>query len=281
MIYNFENINIGLIQKYMALIIDVETTGFPQRDGLPYGQNPPFEKINMYDSSRIIQISIMVCCENLEQVELKDFIVKADDFTICNSEFHGITHEISLNKGVSFTEIAKELSSCLKHVSHIIAHNANFDICIIKSELYRIGLSTIIDEIKTKKILCTMNDTKSIVNAKNSCGRIKDPKLSELYNFVFKADIENEHNSKYDVINLHKIVKTLYDSQKLYYNKSFIYRSYQEKQEEHSCLSTQERVDFSKLKLTELHKYCRENGIKGYNKMNKLAIIETIKEKLN
>ena len=34
----------------MALIIDVETTGFPQRDGLPYGQNPPFEKINMYDS---------------------------------------------------------------------------------------------------------------------------------------------------------------------------------------------------------------------------------------
>jgi len=27
----------------MALIIDIETTGFPQRGGLPYSQNPSFE----------------------------------------------------------------------------------------------------------------------------------------------------------------------------------------------------------------------------------------------
>ena len=94
----------------MALIIDIETTGFPKRDGLPYGENPSYEELNMYDSSRIVQISMMLCNEKFEEVELKDFIVKADGFTIRNEKFHGITNEISENKGIPFSKIAEEIS---------------------------------------------------------------------------------------------------------------------------------------------------------------------------
>jgi len=287
----------------MALIIDVETTGFPNRVGLPYGVNPHYEKLNMYDSSRMVQISMILCNEKFEQVEFKDFIVKADGFSIENSKFHGISNEISANKGIPFSEIAEEISLYLKQVSHIIAHNANFDLCITKSELYRIGLYSIIDELNKKNILCTMKHTKNIVKARNNYG-IKDPSLSELYSFVLKKNIENAHNSKYDVMNLHSIIKTMYDSNKLNFNEKLVYtpqiltniieEKSSENIEERSSENIEEKssenieeksseniekiiIDFSKLKLTELKKYCKENGIKGYSKMNKTTIIEKLK----
>ena len=206
----------------MALIIDIETIGLPQRDGLPYGQNPSHEKLNMYDSARVVQVSMMLCNHHFEQIELKDFIVKADGFTICNSQFHGITDEISTIKGIPFSDVAEVLSSYLKQVSHIVAHNANFDLSILNSELYRLGMHSLIAELKKKRTLCTMKHTKMIVKARNNYG-IKDPSLAELYGYVFKKNIENAHNSKYDVINLHSIVKSMYDSKQLNYNEKMVY----------------------------------------------------------
>ena len=192
----------------MALIIDIETNGLPNCSGFSYGKYPDYNDIDKYKSSRIVQMSMMLCNKKFEQIELKDFIVKATDFTIDNSRFHGITNEISSEKGVLFSEIAEEFLNNLKKVKCIIAHNANFDINIIKSELYRAGLYSIIDELKTKRILCSMKQTKNMVKAKNSYG-IKDPSLAELYKFIVKKDMENAHNSKYDVLNLYEIILKL------------------------------------------------------------------------
>jgi len=200
----------------MALIIDVETTGLPIRNGLKYGEFPPYEKLNLYDTSRIVQITLMLCNENLEQVELKDFIIKADNFSIDNSSFHGITNEISENKGVPFSEVVEVIKLYLPKVSYIIAHNLNFDISILYSELYRLNMHSIIYEVKSKGMICSMKDTKNIVKSTNNYG-IKDPSLKELYYFVFQKDMENAHNSKYDVINLHLSIKNLFDNNKLNY----------------------------------------------------------------
>lgn len=195
----------------MALIIDVETTGLPQCNGLPYGKYPAYENVELYNTSRIVQFSMMYCNIDLEEIELKDFIVRAHDFTIENSKFHGITNEISLKNGINFIEIIQEFLIYVKQISYIIAHNANFDMNILYSELYRAGLYSIISELKTKKIICTMKNTKYIVKARNKYG-IKDPSLAELYKFVIKKNIENAHNSKYDVINLYICIKELYNA---------------------------------------------------------------------
>jgi DNA polymerase III epsilon subunit-like protein len=271
----------------MALIIDVETTGLPLRGGLPYGSNPPYKQLNMYDSSRIVQITMMVCNENYEQIELKDYIVKTDGFVIKNSSFHGITNEISSTQGISFHLIAEELSSYLKQVSLIIAHNAHFDISIIKSELYRLGLTSIIDEIDSKDLVCSMKETKMLVRARNNYG-IKDPSLSELYSFATNKNIENQHNSKYDVINLHEIVKTLYDKNMwcINYTLRFANTVYVPSCEKipidsnkdilDTSVIVNDVTDFSKLSLVELKKYCKNNGINGYSKMNKRTLVETI-----
>ncbi len=63
-----------------------------------------------------------------------------------------------------------------------------------------------------------MNHTKNMVNVKNKYG-IKYPSLAELYQYAFNTNIENAHNSKYDVINLHKILKYLYENNKITLDK--------------------------------------------------------------
>jgi DNA polymerase III epsilon subunit-like protein len=275
----------------MALIIDVETTGLPIRGNLPYGENPPYTKLDLYKDARIVQISIMLCNENFEQIELHDFIVRTNGFKIGNSEFHGITDDISASKGIPFSDISSILSTYLKQVSHIIAHNANFDISIIKSELFRLDMQHIIDEIDLKHILCTMKHTKNIVKARNKYG-IKEPSLAELYSFVTKTSLNNAHNSKYDVINLHHAIKLLHDSDQLKYNIKMIYTSLSlcnskddasiaeiasiAQVAEIASVAQIAEIDFTKLKLVELHKYCKEHNIKGYSKLNKQSIIELL-----
>ena len=185
------------------LIIDVETSGLPSK------RNCNYKDLDQYASARIVQLSMMLCNESYEEIMLKDFIVRADGFSIDNSHIHGITNEISMSDGVVFTEVAEKLKDILSEVSCIIAHNADFDINVIKSELYRNGLSSIIADIENKTVICTMKKTMDMVNAQGRYG-VKFPSLAELYLYVLKEPITNLHNSKYDVINLHKIVKQLH-----------------------------------------------------------------------
>ena len=200
----------------MALIIDIETIGFPR------GNSDDYKNIYLYNSARIVQVSMMVCNENFEKINLHDFIVKADNFKIYNSHIHGITDEIAAN-GHQFIDVALSLYDNLKQVSHIVAHNAKFDVSILKSELYRHKLYYIIEEFEKKEILCSMMLTKNIVNVKNKFGHIKAPSLAELYKFILGLDINNAHNAKYDVINLHLPLKQLYDEKKIFNEIKFIY----------------------------------------------------------
>ena len=131
----------------MALIIDVETIGLPVCNG----KYPPYDSLPEYENARVVQMTMMLCDDNWEQLELFDFIIKADGFDIANSTFHGITNEISSERGIPFQDIALILSEQLKKVTKIMAHNAHFDIFIIKSELFRISMHSIIEEINSKE----------------------------------------------------------------------------------------------------------------------------------
>jgi len=42
--------------------------------------------------------------------------------------------------------------------------------------------------------------------------------LKELYYFTFNKEIDNQHNSKYDVINMHSSIKKMYDDNILNYS---------------------------------------------------------------
>lgn len=198
----------------MYLIIDIETIGFPKRKDLKFGDEPDYKDNQKYDSARMVQLSFMLCNDKLEEISIEDIIIKADGFNINNADIHGITNEISEKEGVICEDALNLLEKYLHKCSYIIAHNTAFDIPIIKNELYRAEMFDTIKEIETKIIYCTMKNTKNLVNIKNKYG-IKYPSLAELYLYTFNECITNAHNSKYDVINLHKIVKKLFEEKKL------------------------------------------------------------------
>ncbi len=186
-----------------VLILDVETTG------LPKSRKAHYTDLAAYEPARIVQFTMMQCDNDLNEVELKDYIVRADGFIIENSHIHGITQDISTNDGISFIDILPKLEEFLQTCDTIYAHNAEFDINVIKSELLRYKRQDIVDLIHTKIIICTMRETTNMVNIQTKYGP-KWPTLAELYYHLFKTPLENAHNSKYDVINLHKIVQNLY-----------------------------------------------------------------------
>lgn len=202
----------------MAMFIDTETSGLPDTHNLRWGVYPDYWKLNKYENARIVQFSMLITDTQFKYEDVKDYIIKREGFDITNGEFHGITNEISDNIGVDFNVIAIDIFyELLKNVTHIVAHNIAFDVGVIKSELHRRKLQYIIDELDKKTLLCTMKHMKPILKIINPYGNYKNPSLNEIYKFNFKTDVENAHNSLYDVKNLHKVVEHMYKNKTLNY----------------------------------------------------------------
>ena len=196
----------------MSLIFDTETNGLPVCRY--YSDFPVYTDLSKYNNARIVQISYIITDCFYNKLEENDFIIKADNFKITNSQFHGITDEISAEKGIFFSKFVEIFNNSLDFVDSIIAHNLNFDINVLRSELYRYGYLDIIIKLDSKKFICTMVSTKNLVRAKFKSGTgIKDPSLKELYEFVIGKPITNQHNSEYDTLNLWNVVKTLYQKE--------------------------------------------------------------------
>lgn len=196
----------------MALFIDTETNGLPDMTNMKWGYYPNSREVEKYNTARIVQISYIVTDYNYNNLYLEDYVIKREGFNIANSEFHAITDEISDKIGTEFNYAIEEFYESLKKVECIVAHNIAFDISVIKSELYRRGLKHIIEEIDKKRLLCTMKHTKNIIKIINKFGKNKYPSMKELYRYCFGKEIENAHNSKYDVINLHSAIKHMHDN---------------------------------------------------------------------
>jgi DNA polymerase-3 subunit alpha len=193
-----------------VVFVDVETTGLPDRRGLSWGQNPQFDDSAKYDSARVVQMCWMVCeAENLTMLRVENHVINSKGrFKIPNSSFHGITDEKS-STGDDFEEVAKKFHEDLLNARAIIAHNVDFDVNVIKAELFRLNLAESIAEMDKKVRICTMSTFKKQVNIKTSRGELKNPTLSELYEFATDEKMTHVHDALHDVTNLHRAVKML------------------------------------------------------------------------
>jgi DNA polymerase-3 subunit alpha len=202
----------------MAMFIDTETSGLPDTQNLRWGVYPYYKNLGKYANARIVQFSMLITDNQFNYKEVKDYIIKREGFDIDNEKFHGITNDISDTVGVDFNTVAIEVFyELLKKTTHIVAHNVAFDVGVIKSELYRRGLVYIIEELDKKTLLCTMKHMKPILKIINRYGNYKNPSLNEIYKYNFDKDVENAHNSLYDVYNLHKVVEHMYKNKTLNY----------------------------------------------------------------
>jgi DNA polymerase III epsilon subunit-like protein len=148
-----------------------------------------------------------------------DNIIKLKPYNVISEEsskIHGITNEISLNKGVDIQEVLFEFCSDIDEVDLMVAHNINFDLPLIKVELLRcmqnnIDTNDIYQSLKDnfetilnkKEKYCTMENSIHLckIERENSRGKyLKFPTLSELHVYLFNVTPCNLHNSLNDIL---------------------------------------------------------------------------------
>lgn len=182
------------------LIFDTETTGLP-RSKIPANIEPN-------NWPHIVSISWIILDSDTNQIEKqKSYIVKPAGWTIPEDsiKIHGITQDQALAKGI---ELSKVIGEFLAEQSDVlVAHNLEFDINVLYNAI-QWDLELPFKKLN-KKMICSMELSRSICNIKSLFGKPKAPKLSELYEHVFKRTPNKEslHNSMYDVLILTEIIQ--------------------------------------------------------------------------
>lgn len=173
------------------LVFDTETTGL-----LP--KIKKITKFNTKDFPHIVQMSWVVYDIELKQIiKTQDFILKVDSH-ISNSQIHGISDDISQEKGVDIGFVLRQFVEDFVEVDQIICHNYNFDSKIVEAELFRLDKNKEIKWMSQKPFYCTMLKTIEYCQLEGLYG-FKWPKLVELYKLMFGSEFANQHNSMADV----------------------------------------------------------------------------------
>jgi DNA polymerase III epsilon subunit-like protein len=197
----------------LVLIFDTETTGLPKS-----------KMINQQTLDKwphIVQFSYIIFDTELNEiVSSKDYIIKQKNGLVIpevSIKIHGISNEMSQEKGQDIEIILKEFFYYLRQVDLTVAHNISFDRDMIMVELLRIIYGRTypkehIDAYKSDlhflqnitNIYCTLQEGVELCNIKTTdkFGKeyIKWPKLSELHQKLFGVIPNNLHNSFIDIL---------------------------------------------------------------------------------
>jgi len=173
------------------LVFDTETTG------LPLNYRAPLSDFNNWP--RMVQIAWQIHDIKGDLIEVKNYIIKPDGFTIpYNSEkIHGISTELALSKGIPLEEVLSLFSDALNQAKYIVGHNISFDNNIVGCEFLRSNMSNVLENkisIDTKE-----ESTEFCQLPGGRGGKFKWPNLSELYNKLFGESFAEAHNASADV----------------------------------------------------------------------------------
>jgi DNA polymerase III epsilon subunit-like protein len=166
------------------MVLDTETTG------LPSSKNP--QELDKFNNARLIELGYIIFDKTEKNIKKYDNLIKPNNFIIKNTHIHGITHENAVKNGKDINQVLDQFLLDLKNVDGIICHNISFDMSIILSEAYRLNKLELIELVNQKLHLCSMAIGKKFM--KND----KNPRLIELYKFLFNKDLIQEHRALSD-----------------------------------------------------------------------------------
>ncbi|MGN0143744.1 MAG: exonuclease domain-containing protein [Clostridium sp.] len=111
----------------------------------------------------------------------KNFFFTVDEMDPSAEEVHGFSLEklYELSEGQYFEDLVFDFINDFKEADFIIGHNVNFDIKFLKHELFTLG-----ELFEPKNIFCTMAYYKNICRIPKANGDIKNPKLSEVIEWL-------------------------------------------------------------------------------------------------
>lgn len=174
--------------QYIAF--DFETSG------LPKGRKPcTRETLEQYDTCRAVSLSAARFSSRGRLINTFDAIIYPDDFEIGAGSVavHGITQDYAKKVGTPFLEVFMNFMKFVgPRTTTLVAHNAQFDVSVFKSEMLRCGLDPVATGFDKFNIVCTLELYKN---------RFMRPiKLTNLYEEIYGEKFENAHNSLADCI---------------------------------------------------------------------------------
>ena len=179
--------------QYIAF--DFETSGLPEgRRNVEITQ----KTLKNFDSCRAVSLSAARFSSRGRLIDTFDAIVYPNDFQIGEKsiEVHGITQDYAEKNGRPFTEVFMDFLKFIgPRTTTLVAHNAQFDTSVLRSEMIRHNLN--LPLLDNMTFVCTMKLYKERF--------LKPIKLGELYRDIFGEDFENAHNSLADCIACGKV----------------------------------------------------------------------------
>ena len=176
----------------MFLIFDTETTGLPKR------WDAPISDLNNWP--RVVQLAWQLHDKDGSLLSNKSYIIKPTDFDIPfeSEKVHGISTSLATEIGEKVQTVLDDFIKDLSSSKFIVGHNLKFDINVVSSELYRLGIE---NELLNKNILdtCTENTANVCKLPGGKSGKFKFPTLVELYENLFNQKFKNAHNASADV----------------------------------------------------------------------------------
>ena len=174
--------------NYIAF--DFETSGLPK--GRRVSKVTP-ENLSNFDNCRAVSLSAARFSSKGRLIKTFDAIIRPDDFTIGtdSTAIHGITHERALKEGRPFTNVFWDFMDFIgPRTKTLVAHNAQFDINCLQSEMLRHGLP--LEQLDDFVVRCTLELYRE---------RFMSPiKLTKLYADIFGEEFDDAHNSLADSI---------------------------------------------------------------------------------
>lgn len=173
----------------MYVVFDTETDGLYN-----------FGKSHIDESQpHLVQIAAILFTDDDKEIASLSTIIQPNGFKIPTraSDVHGISTDMANECGISLKTAIELLSEFIDIADTVVAHNAQFDVGVVRKAVYDLGHSG--DIFSGKKICCTKDASTPILKIKKSAGNgYKWPKLSEAYKYFFNEELEGAHDALVD-----------------------------------------------------------------------------------
>lgn len=182
----------------MYIVIDIETTGLPRK------RKADFKDLSTFDPARIVSLCYFLVEDNHTIAQVGNYIIKPDGFTISPSAtaIHGISNDFAMNYGMPIVSVLQNLNEKMNLCHTVVCHNTDFDITIVKSEMYRYGITMNVFEKVTS--FCTMMEGMKIMKVG------KFPRLIALYSYLHPGcEMDNAHNAYFDTLHCWRCYKEI------------------------------------------------------------------------
>lgn len=180
------------VNLQMYLIIDTETTGLPGKlSGEP--TTWIYQNTARFAAFRAIQFAALLVDAEFNEVARWCYLLNTP--VVCSAgalRVHKITDARRAVEGVSVGVVADMLATTLPQATHVIAHNALFDIELVAHEMYAAGRGEVLEMLHAKEYTCSMQ----IFGKK---------KLGVLYKAAFARDFD-AHDALADCVALRELL---------------------------------------------------------------------------